>query len=179
MVSRILHKTIRASHVFKGSQTANFLNKTIKPCDDFYEFACGGWISKTTKPNSEPIWNLWEENRHKRNKRLQALMDIPLEKDDLVLMKVHQVFKACMKQAEKNSISQLKKLLKKLGGWQGIKKLEVEEWIGRIVLATKLFSVHPVLKIFPQIDYKNSSNFILYVTRKMVTDFQFNIFVGF
>lgn len=106
-------------------------------------------------------------------------MDIPLEKDDLVLMKVHQVFKACMKQAEKNSISQLKKLLKKLGGWQGIKKLEVEEWIGRIVLATKLFSVHPVLKIFPQIDYKNSSNFILYVTRKMVTDFQFNIFVGF
>ena len=32
------------------------LNATADPCDDFYEFACGGWIDKTTIPTWQSSW---------------------------------------------------------------------------------------------------------------------------
>lgn len=32
------------------------LNATADPCDDFYEFSCGGWIAKTTIPAWQSSW---------------------------------------------------------------------------------------------------------------------------
>jgi putative endopeptidase len=31
------------------------LDRTIDPCDDFYQFACGGWIKKTEIPADKPL----------------------------------------------------------------------------------------------------------------------------
>lgn len=32
------------------------INKKIDPCDDFYEYACGGWIKKNLIPTGFPRW---------------------------------------------------------------------------------------------------------------------------
>ena len=29
------------------------MNRSVDPCDDFYSFACGGWLSKTFIPTTE------------------------------------------------------------------------------------------------------------------------------
>src|SRR5207253_6444220 len=33
------------------------LDRSVKPCDNFYEFACGGWAARTSIPPDRPAWS--------------------------------------------------------------------------------------------------------------------------
>src|SRR5258708_2572833 len=36
--------------------SAEAMDKTVKPCDDFYHFACGGWIKSNEIPKDKSRW---------------------------------------------------------------------------------------------------------------------------
>ena len=40
-----------------ASAILNAMDDAVHPCDDFYQFACGGWIKSNPIPASESRWN--------------------------------------------------------------------------------------------------------------------------
>ena len=39
-----------------SAEVRSALDTKVSPCDDFYRYACGGWIDKTTLPDDKPRW---------------------------------------------------------------------------------------------------------------------------
>jgi len=43
--------------VTAASAILNSIDHTVDPCDDFYQFACGGWIKSNPIPTGQSSWN--------------------------------------------------------------------------------------------------------------------------
>jgi len=78
------------------------LDKSVDPCNDFYEFACGGWIKKTEIPADKPLWTRSFSVIADRNEAAlrKILEQAAKEKStDPVMVKVGAYYDACMDEA--------------------------------------------------------------------------------
>ena len=56
-----------------GFDTAN-LDKTCKPCDDFYQFAMGGWMKTNTIPPEYSTWGSFSQLVDKNQQNLREIL---------------------------------------------------------------------------------------------------------
>ncbi|XP_025991660.2 endothelin-converting enzyme homolog isoform X2 [Solenopsis invicta] len=113
---------------------ANFvlgnMNKSVNPCDDFYEYACGRWPEQNPIPKEYVQWsvmNLLQIN--KTNPHVQEILEAEPKEDDLTAIKlVKKWYKTCMDTdaIEKQGIGPLVSTLTRLGGWP--MTMEPDEW---------------------------------------------------
>src|SRR5882757_44573 len=57
-----------------GFNTAN-LDKTCKPCDDFYQFAMGGWMKSNPIPPEYSSWGTFTQLADKNQQNLKQILD--------------------------------------------------------------------------------------------------------
>ena len=61
-----------------GFDTAN-LDRTCKPCDDFYQFAMGGWMNANPIPPEYPIWGSFSQLADRNQSNLREILEAAAE----------------------------------------------------------------------------------------------------
>lgn len=114
---------LAGSCIYTASEVINALNTKIDPCDDFYEFACGGWIRNNPIPEGKSSWGIFS----KIELANQLTLRYALEKVNVSKLnntgaesKARIYYDACMdtnETIEKLAEKPLIQVIKKLGGW--------------------------------------------------------------
>ena len=59
----------------KGSFNLADLDRSVSPCDDFFEFAAGGWIKHNPIPAAYPSWGISEEIDRRNKEILRGILE--------------------------------------------------------------------------------------------------------
>ncbi|HEY1811228.1 MAG TPA: M13 family metallopeptidase [Kofleriaceae bacterium] len=103
------------------------LDRTADPCDDFYQFACGGYIAKTEIPADKPRITSFDTIQDKNLEWEKGVLEQAAAKpgDDPVMKKLGAFYGACMNEAAiaKDGLSGVRPLLAKVAQVRDVKSL--------------------------------------------------------
>ena len=77
------------------------MNSDVEPCDDFYKFACGGFLKNTIIPDDKVSMNTFSIISDKLQEQLRTSIEAksePNESKPFTLVK--NLYKACMNKSE-------------------------------------------------------------------------------
>src|SRR5215204_6258636 len=77
----------------------NALDRTANPCEDFYQFACGGWRKAHPAPPDQPRYGRFEELQNRNNEILKDILENaakPATASSPELQKVGDYYSSCM-----------------------------------------------------------------------------------
>ncbi|KAG6447821.1 hypothetical protein O3G_MSEX005171 [Manduca sexta] len=94
------------------------MNKDVDPCQDFYEFACGGWIKRNPVPEWATSWDQLAKLREQLVIDLRELLED--DNDDGLpkgVLKAKALYRTCIDtdKLEEGGIKPIQKILAKLG----------------------------------------------------------------
>ncbi|XP_075986986.1 M13 family metallopeptidase neprilysin 3 isoform X2 [Anticarsia gemmatalis] len=112
---------LKGSCIYTASEVIRALDETQDPCEDFYEFACGGWIKNNPIPEGKSSWGIFS----KIELQNQLIIRYALEKVNIsdttdAEAKARIYYDACIdtdETIEKLGEKPLIAVIKKLGGW--------------------------------------------------------------
>ncbi|PFX31914.1 Endothelin-converting enzyme 2 [Stylophora pistillata] len=154
------HIAMEAANLF------NFLDPNVDPCEDFYMYACGGWIKKNPLPDQKEEWNQFTKLEEESSQFVRAILhskETQAEYSRLSsFMKGIAYFKSCLDTKEQNrrGTKPLDDLIKEYGSWT----LTTDDWkeeswdmIKYLALMRRKLSLGPLFTVFVGADPRKSS----------------------
>ncbi|KAK9888869.1 hypothetical protein WA026_001089 [Henosepilachna vigintioctopunctata] len=115
--------------IHTASKVLEYMDTSVDPCDDFYQFTCGNFIKKTNIPDDKSSVTSFSLISDSLQEQLRSMIEEPINSTEPKPFQLtKKLYKACMNKTliEKDGLTTIHKILKDLGGWP---VLEGDNWL--------------------------------------------------
>ncbi|CAM6031901.1 unnamed protein product, partial [Sphagnum compactum] len=143
------------------------MNENVSPCDDFYKFACGGWVDSQVIPDDKTSVSVFSLLQDELNNKLRGIL--PSDKDEPEFFaKMRNMYKSCMNlvEIEKSGNEPILDVLESLGGWPVLMgtnwKEDKFDWLQTLIEFRRLGFSHDILmdlSVTP--DFRNNTQHVI------------------
>ncbi|XP_008051858.1 membrane metallo-endopeptidase-like 1 [Carlito syrichta] len=157
--------------VMAAARILQNMDPSKEPCDDFYQYACGGWLRRHVIPETNSWYSVFDVLRHQLEVILKGVLENSTTKDRPAVEKAKRLYRSCMNKSmiEKRDSQPLLDILEVVGGWP----VATDNWNTtagprwgleqQLALLNAQFNRHVLIDLFIWNDDQNSSQYIIYV----------------
>lgn len=114
-----------------AARLSNYMDSDVSPCEDFYQYSCGGWEKTHSIPSDQGHWDIIGELAQKNyNYFLELLSDQPNQNDSEAIVKAKRIFTACnnSKQIVEDELEAIRYIINITGGWDRTDITQNKTW---------------------------------------------------
>ncbi|XP_034527088.1 membrane metallo-endopeptidase-like 1 [Ailuropoda melanoleuca] len=172
--------------VIAAARILQNMDPSREPCDDFYQYACGGWLQRHVIPETNSRYSVFDILRDELEVILKGVLENSTAKDRPAVQKAKMLYRSCMNESviEKRDSQPLLNILDVMGGWP----VTMEKWnesVGprweleqQLALMNTQFNRRVLIDLFIWNDDQNSSRHIIYIDQPTLgmpsRDYYFN-----
>lgn len=149
-----------------ASKIIESMDRTVDPCEDFYQYACGGWMKKNPLPDGRSRWNtfnsLWDQN--------QAIMKHLLENSTFnssseAERKTQRYYLSCLNEQKIEELGSqpLIDLINRIGGWNVTGSWDKDNFMEVLKTVSGTYRASPFFSVYVSVDSKNSNSNVIQV----------------
>uniref|UniRef100_A0AAQ5XZU9 Membrane metallo-endopeptidase-like 1 n=1 Tax=Amphiprion ocellaris TaxID=80972 RepID=A0AAQ5XZU9_AMPOC len=147
------------------------MDKSVKPCDNFYQYACGGWLERHVIPETSSRHSVFDILRDKLEIVLKGVLETSSAQDRDAIKKAKILYSSCMNDTliEQRDSQPLLTLIESIGDWP----VASEDWdttTGRtwsledtLATLTARFHKKVMLDMYVWTDDRDSLRHIIYI----------------
>jgi len=133
---------------------AAHIDKSVEPCSNFFQYACGNWIKNNPIPSDRSRWSRFEElAARNENILLDILQTSAVKKNGSPIeQKIGAYYTACMdeKGIEAKGLASIKPELDRIAA------LKDKSGLADLLERQHAFGAAPLFNFYARVDYKNS-----------------------
>lgn len=97
----IFEENTKRTVIFAASKILDYLDDTVEPCDDFYNFACGKFVKESIIPDDKSTLTAFSVISDKLQEQLRMVIEEPVQQSDARPFQLAKnLYRACMNRSE-------------------------------------------------------------------------------